>query len=61
MDEIRLMRAGIWVTGVGAWIYGLSDRTVAAILDGMVTGLEVGQLTIAALIAVMWCFLRPDA
>ena len=59
MDNLHSVRQGIWVTGNSAWVFGLCDRTTAALGDSYLSALDLIQLGTASLLFVAWLFLCP--
>jgi len=58
-EFLSALRSGIWFTGIGSFIFGISDRTYAALSDGFVGALDLIQLFTAAIVLVGWLFLKP--
>lgn len=56
MNELRV---GIWQIGNIAWLFGLSDRTIAALQDGRFSAPDLILIFTASLIFVGWLFLFP--
>ena len=57
---VARMKEGIWLLGVMSWMFGITDRSIAALADGMVMAIELVQLFTAALFFFCWLFLKPD-
>ena len=53
------LKSGIWVLGISSWVFGISDRTIAALMDGYFSALDIVQLFTAAFFFVGWLFLKP--
>ena len=56
---MNAVRTGIWYIGNISWLFGLSERTAAALSDGFVSALDLVLLFTASLFFVAWLFLRP--
>lgn len=54
------LKSGIWLFGVSSWLFGLTDRTIAALMDGYLSALDIIQLFTAAFFFVGWLFLKPS-
>ncbi len=53
------LKNGIWLLGISSWIFGLTDRTIAAFSDGFLSALDLIQLCTASFFFVGWLFLKP--
>ena len=53
------IKSGIWYSGVAAWLFGIADRTIAALSDGFISAQDLILLATAALLTVAWLFLKP--
>lgn len=53
------LRSAIWILGISCWIFGIGDRSVAALADGYVSAWELIQLCTATFFFVSWIFLKP--
>ncbi|SRR5579883_86645 len=51
---------GIWLFGIPSWIFGISDRTIAAFSDGYLSPIEVLHLFTASLFFLTWLYLKPE-
>jgi hypothetical protein len=54
------IKSGIWYLGIASWLFGISDRSLAAISDGFVSGSDLILLFTAAFYFVSWLFLKPN-
>ena len=52
------VKNGVWYIGVSAWLFGMSDRTLAAFTDGFISAIDLVQLFTAAFFFVGWLFLK---
>ncbi|WP_017653197.1 hypothetical protein [Fortiea contorta] len=59
MFIIRL-KNGIWLVGIPSWLFGLTDRSLAAFADGYISALEVFQLFTTSFFFLSWLYLRPE-
>lgn len=53
------LKAGIWLLGISSWVFGIGDRTIAALMDGYFSALDIIQLFTAAFFFIGWLFLKP--
>ncbi|GET40091.1 hypothetical protein [Microseira wollei] len=56
---LRNLRSGIWLVGISSWIFGITDRTIAALADGYLSAWDIIQLCTASFFFVSWLFLKP--
>lgn len=54
--EILPALRGMWSFGIACWLFGITDRTIAATGDGTLSAIDLMQLFTAAFIAVVWGF-----
>lgn len=57
---IYRLQKGIWLLGICGWIFGLCDRTTAALADGYLSALDMVLLFTASFFFVCWLFLKPS-
>ncbi|BAY08290.1 hypothetical protein [Calothrix sp. NIES-2098] len=57
---ITKLKNGIWLVGIPSWLFGITDRSVAAFADGYLSSLEVFQLFTASFFFLSWLYLRPE-
>ncbi len=50
----------IWSFGIPSWLFGITDRSVAAIADGHLSAIELLWLCIASFFLVGWLCLKPE-
>ncbi len=53
------LRSGIWIFGISSWLFGITDRTIAAFMDGYLSALDIAQLFTASFFFISWIFLKP--
>lgn len=58
-EFLLALKNGIWSVGTASWLFGISDRTIAALMDGYLSALDLVQLFTAAFFFVSWLFLKP--
>lgn len=58
---MRNLKSGIWLVGISSWIFGITDRTIAALADGYLSAWDIIQLFTASFFFVSWLFLKPTA
>ncbi len=59
-EFLYMLKNGIWSVGIVSWLFGISDRTLAALMDGYLSALDIVQLSTAAFFFVSWLFLKPE-
>ncbi|BAY22580.1 hypothetical protein NIES2100_23430 [Calothrix sp. NIES-2100] len=57
---ILKLKNGIWLAGIPSWLFGITDRSLAAFADGYISALEVFQLFTASFFFLSWLYLRPE-
>ncbi|MEH2331054.1 hypothetical protein [Nostoc sp.] len=57
IDQIK---SNIWLFGIPSWLFGITDRSIAAIADGYLSPLEIFQLFTASFFFVSWLYLKPE-
>src|SRR5689334_16843505 len=57
---ILKLKNGIWLAGIPSWLFGITDRSLAAFADGYLSSLEVFQLFTASFFFLSWLYLRPE-
>ncbi|MBE9177349.1 hypothetical protein IQ268_02015 [Oculatella sp. LEGE 06141] len=55
----RNLRSGIWLLGVTCWVFGLIDRSLDALADGYLSGIEITQILTVSFFLVGWLLLKP--
>ncbi len=58
-EFLWMLKTGIWSVGTASWLFGISDRTLAAFMDGYLSAIDIVQLFTAAFFFVSWLFLKP--
>jgi len=53
------IKNGIWLFGVPSWIFGIIDRSLAALSDGYLSAVDITQLFTASFFFISWLFLKP--
>jgi hypothetical protein len=56
-----LLRSAIWWFGTIAWVFGIIDRSIAALSDGYFSAIDLIQISTAAFLFFCWLFLRPNS
>jgi hypothetical protein len=59
-EFLWMLKTGIWSVGTASWVFGISDRTLAALMDGYLSAIDIVQLFTAAFFFVSWLFLKPS-
>lgn len=57
---VTKLRGQIWAFGVPSWLFGVTDRSLAAFTDGYVSAIELAQLFTAAFFFISWLYLKPE-
>ncbi|MBE9064829.1 hypothetical protein [cf. Phormidesmis sp. LEGE 11477] len=58
-DFLWTLKTGIWSIGTASWVFGISDRTLAALMDGYLSAIDIVQLCTATFFFASWLLLRP--
>ena len=58
--HVAKLRNSIWNFGIASWLFGITDRSVAALTDSYLAPLEILQLSIASFFLMSWLFLKPE-
>jgi hypothetical protein len=53
------LRNGLWLLGTSSWLFGITDRSIASLMDGYLSALDIVQLSTASFFFVSWLFLKP--
>jgi len=54
--EFRCVRPGIL-----AWLFGITDRSIASFSDGYLSAIDLTQLFTASFFLVSWLYLKPQS
>ncbi|WP_298911879.1 hypothetical protein [uncultured Nostoc sp.] len=57
---IDKIKSNIWVFGIPSWLFGITDRSIAAFADGYLSPLEIFQLFTASFFFISWLYLKPE-
>ncbi|RCJ18349.1 hypothetical protein A6S26_28900 [Nostoc sp. ATCC 43529] len=57
---IDKIKNGIWLFGIPSWLFGITDRSLAAFTDGYVSTVEIFQLFTASFFFFSWLYLKPE-
>ena len=57
LDQIK---SNIWLFGIPSWLFGITDRSIAAFADGYFSPIEIFQLFTASFFFVSWLYLKPE-
>ncbi len=55
------LKSGIWLVGISSWLFGITDRSIAALADGYLSAIDIAQLFTAFFFFVSWLFLKPKS
>ncbi|MCC5643747.1 hypothetical protein LC607_12480 [Nostoc sp. CHAB 5824] len=57
IDQIK---NNIWLFGIPSWLFGITDRSIAAFADGYLSPVDIFQLFTAFFFFVSWLYLKPE-
>jgi hypothetical protein len=57
---ISRLRSGLWIFGISSWLFGITDRSIAALMDGYLSAIDIAQLFTASFFFISWLFLKPS-
>ncbi len=57
IDQIK---NSIWLVGIPSWLFGVTDRGIAAFTDGYVSPTEFIHLFTASFFFLSWLYLKPE-
>jgi hypothetical protein len=55
------LKRGIWILGISSWLFGITDRSIAAFSNGFLSATDLVQLFTASFFALSWVLLKPDS
>lgn len=58
--SIAQIKNGIWMIGIPSWLFGITDRGIAAFAHGVPSPAEVLQLMMASFFFLTWLYLKPS-
>ena len=58
--SVNNIKNGIWILGIPSWMFGITDRGIAAFADGYFSPIEILQLLTASLFFLSWLYLKPE-
>jgi len=58
--SILRLKSGIWFVGIPSFLFGITDRSVAAFADGYLSPIEVLHIFTASFFFLTWLFLKPE-
>jgi hypothetical protein len=56
---IDQLKNGVWLFGIPSWLFGITDRSIAAFADGYLSAVEIFQLFTASFFFLSWLYLKP--
>ncbi|AFZ13384.1 hypothetical protein Cri9333_2518 [Crinalium epipsammum PCC 9333] len=59
-ELIAKFRNSIWMFGIPSWLFGISDRGLAAFADGYLSPVEILHLLTASFFFLSWLSLKPE-
>lgn len=59
-EFLWMLRHGVWGVGTLSWVFGISDRTLAAFMDGYLSAIDITQLLTAVFFFASWLILKPS-
>ncbi|MEH2257229.1 hypothetical protein [Nostoc sp.] len=57
---IDKIKSSIWLFGIPSWLFGVTDRSIAAFANGSLSTIEIFQLFTASFFFVSWLYLKPE-
>ncbi|GAA6621760.1 hypothetical protein [Scytonema sp. NUACC26] len=57
---ILKLKNGIWFVGIPFWVFGITDRTIAAFTDGYLSSIKLIHLFTASFFFLTWLYLKPE-
>lgn len=57
---IDKVKNGVWLFGIPSWLFGITDRSVAAFADSYLSVIEIIQLFTTFFFFVSWLYLKPE-
>lgn len=57
---IGRIKNSIWLFGIPSWLFGVTDRGIAAFADGYVSVIELIHLITASFFFISWLYLKPE-
>lgn len=57
---VTRIRNSIWFVGIPSWLFGITDRSMAAFADGYLSPVELVHLFTASVFFLCWLFLKPE-
>ncbi|ARV60483.1 hypothetical protein BZZ01_19240 [Nostocales cyanobacterium HT-58-2] len=57
---ILRLKSGIWLFGIPSFLFGITDRSIAAFADGYISVIEVIHLFTASFFFLTWLYLKPE-
>jgi hypothetical protein len=57
---IGQLKNGIWLVGIPAWIFGITDRTLSAYADSYLSTIEFVNLLTTCFFFLSWLYLKPE-
>lgn len=58
--SIAQIKNGIWMIGIPSWLFGITDRGIAAFAHGAPSPAQVLQLMMASFFFLTWLYLKPN-
>ncbi|NMG08534.1 hypothetical protein [Brasilonema sp. UFV-L1] len=57
---ILRLKNGIWLFGIPSFLFGVTDRSIAAFADGYLSAIEVIHIFTASFFFLTWLYLKPE-
>ncbi|KAB8316522.1 hypothetical protein SD81_025370 [Tolypothrix campylonemoides VB511288] len=58
--SILRFKSGIWFVGIPSFLFGITDRSLAAFADGYLSPIEIIHIFTAGFFFLTWLFLKPE-
>lgn len=57
---IDKVKNGVWLFGIPSWLFGITDRSIAAFADGYLSSIEILHLFTTFFFFISWLYLKPE-
>ncbi|MGF1479324.1 MAG: hypothetical protein ACFB4I_07505 [Cyanophyceae cyanobacterium] len=57
---VAKLRNSVWSLGIPSWLFGITDRSIAALGDGYISPIEILHILIGTFFFVSWLYLKPE-
>ncbi|MEA5568193.1 hypothetical protein VB693_22485 [Anabaena sp. UHCC 0399] len=57
---VNKFKTGVWFFGIPSWLFGITDRSMAAFADGYLSATEIVQIFTTSFFFLFWLYLKPE-